>query len=139
MSAVRTPATSSTQPDRDVDARPTRAGESPTRAEVERVAVGELGRGEPRRGVGAHRLEGDVAEVEQSRLPHDDVQADGHHDEHDHHDGPCSLSGNGPKTGIVNIFAAPSRREMSMRPTIAAGTTHLPGVSIRPEQRSTPG
>ena len=71
------------QPDRDVDAGQMRIDAD--RAEVERL-MRELQRREPRRGVGAHRVEGDVAEVEQARVADDDVQADGHHDEDEHVD-----------------------------------------------------
>ena len=55
------------------------------RAEVDRL-VRELQRREPGCRVGAHRVERDVAEVEQAGVADDDVQADGHHDEHEHVD-----------------------------------------------------
>src|SRR5438105_3330118 len=71
-------------PDRDVDARRARADADG--AEVE-VAMRELDGSEPRNRVRAHRVERDVAEVEEACVPHDDVEADGHHrvDAHDHH------------------------------------------------------
>ena len=42
---------------------------------------------EPRRGVRARGVERDVAEVEQARVADDDVEPEGHHREHEHHDG----------------------------------------------------
>ena len=51
----------------------------------------ELLRREPGRGVRAGRIEGDVAEVEQAGVADDDVQADRHHDEHDHVDAGCDV------------------------------------------------
>ena len=50
------------------------------------VPVGELDGREPGDRVGAHRVERDVAEVQQAGVAHDDVEADGHHrvDAHDH-------------------------------------------------------
>ena len=69
------------EPDRDVD-----AGDGSGDSGVPEVDVQarELARGEPRDRVGADRVEGDVPEVEQARVPDDDVQADRHHDEHEH-------------------------------------------------------
>ncbi len=57
----------------------------PDRSEVPRRG-GELLGGEPGSRVGAHRVEGDVAEIEQPGVADDDVQADGHHDEDEHVD-----------------------------------------------------
>ena len=71
------------QPDRDVKARARRRDAD--RAEVDPVS-GKLGRREPAGHVGAHRVERDVAEVQQARVAHDDVQAEGHHREDQHHD-----------------------------------------------------
>ena len=64
------------EPDRDVD--PGRSRSDSGIAEEERV-VRELRRGEPAGDVGAHRVEGDVAEVEQPGVADDDVQAERHH------------------------------------------------------------
>ena len=50
------------------------------------VVLRELNRCEPGRRVRTHGVERDVAEVEEARVAHDHVQADGHHrvDGHDH-------------------------------------------------------
>ena len=69
------------RPDRDVDAGQVRI--DPDCPEVER-SRGELERREPGGAVRAHRVERDVAEVEQPRVADDHVQADGHHHEHEH-------------------------------------------------------
>ncbi len=53
--------------------------------EVDRVR-GEMRRGEPGRRIGADRVEGDVAEIEQARVADDDVQPDRHHREDDDRD-----------------------------------------------------
>ena len=70
------------EPEREVD--PRQLPRDPDGAEVERPLV-ELLRGQPGGGVGAGRVKGNVAEVEQARVADDDVEADGHH-RHDHHD-----------------------------------------------------
>ena len=54
-------------------------------AEVE-LDLLEVLRCEPPGGVGADRVEGDIAEVEQAAVADDDVEPDGHHRERDHHD-----------------------------------------------------
>jgi hypothetical protein len=66
------------EPDRDVDAA--RIVADPDRAEVE-LDLLELARGQPARGIGAERVEGDVAEIEQAAVAHDDVEPDRHHRE----------------------------------------------------------
>ena len=92
------------EPDRRRGSRPNRAGarrrrsrsaasaRAPARSPFDAdpflraLLAGELLRGEPGGGVGAGRVERDVPEVEQARVADDDVQADGHHDEHEHVD-----------------------------------------------------
>ncbi len=91
------------QPDRDVQT--TRARKHPDRQEVEvglrdeplravrdadalrrALLAGELLRREPGGRVRAGGVERDVPEVEQPRVADDDVEADGHHHEHEHVD-----------------------------------------------------
>ena len=69
------------EPDRDVKAG--RVRRHADAADVH-VDVREVLRGEPRDRVRAHGVERDEAEIEQAGVAHDDVQAEGHHDE-DHH------------------------------------------------------
>ena len=71
------------QPERHVDARQVRIDAH--RAEMP-GDVRELQRCEPGSRVGAGRVERDVPEIEQARVADDDVQADGHHHEHEHVD-----------------------------------------------------
>ncbi len=71
------------EPDREMKAG--RAGVEPDRPEVQ-VLLRELRRGEPTGHVRAHRIEGDVTEVEQPGVPDDEVQAERHHGEDRHHD-----------------------------------------------------
>ena len=67
---------------------PAASGLTPTEPDVDVAdALPEMRRGEPGGGVGPHRVEGDVAEVEEARVPDDDVQADRHHDEDRHRHG----------------------------------------------------
>ena len=71
------------EPDRDVD--PADSGLDADRAELEVDRV-EVRRGEPCRRVGADRVEGDIAEIEQTRVADDHVQPDRHHREDDDRD-----------------------------------------------------
>ena len=71
------------EPDREVEARHVRRDADRAEADVLR---GELRRGEPAGHVGAHRVERDVAEVEQPGVADDEVQAEGHHREDGHSD-----------------------------------------------------